>query len=47
MSERRYTANNQDSRAASGAVSDPAAGANIVDLQPHEFAASELAVDGD
>jgi hypothetical protein len=30
-----------------GAVSDTAAGANTVDLQPHEIAASELAVDGE
>jgi hypothetical protein len=30
-----------------GAVSNPAAGANIVDLQPHEVAASELAIDGE
>src|SRR5260370_9066832 len=30
-----------------GAVSDPAAGADIVDLQPDEVTASELAVDGE
>src|ERR1700751_2887154 len=28
------------------AVSDPAAGADIVDLQPHEIAPSEFAIDG-
>jgi len=30
-----------------GAVSDPATGADVVDLQPHEVTASELAIDGE
>ena len=30
----------------SGAVSNSAAGADIVDLQPHKVAASEFAIDG-
>src|SRR5207244_1399361 len=30
-----------------GTVSDPAAGADIVDLQPHEVTASKLAIDGE